>query len=89
MSDLGDRNRRLVAERLRWPEGALDECLKIQEDRPEYEVTWFGEWRVPGWEREAGYYAWRVGDAPLHNGVRRREWYGITAEALWRRLPVY
>ncbi|WP_250029295.1 hypothetical protein [Paractinoplanes maris] len=82
------RNRRLLAERLRWPEGALDECLRIEKDRPGYEVTWFGEWRVPGWEREAGFYAWRTEDKdPVHHHKRRREWFGITAESLWRRLP--
>lgn len=80
------RNRRLIAERMGWPAGALDECLRLERERPDYEVAWFPEWKTPGFERPAGFYAWSVGDQPLHKGTKRREWYGATAAKLKAKL---
>ncbi|MCY1141395.1 hypothetical protein OWR29_25635 [Actinoplanes sp. Pm04-4] len=82
------RNRRVLAERLRWPAGALEECLRVEKDRPGYNVSWFREWTVPGFERAEGFYAWRTEDKdPLYHGKRRHEWYGKTTEQLCRVLP--
>lgn len=82
------RNRRLIAERLRWPAGALDECLRLERECPGFEVAWFGEWKVadPVWCRAEGFYAWFAGDEPLHLGRKRREWYGATAAELKAKL---
>lgn len=82
------RNRRLLAERLGWPEGALDECLQLEEELPGFEVAWFGEWKVadPAFCRAEGFYAWFAGDEPLHLGRKRREWYGATAAELKAKL---
>ncbi|MCM4083025.1 hypothetical protein [Paractinoplanes hotanensis] len=86
-SDMPLRNRRLLAERLRWPDGALDECLRIEKDRPGFDVCWFREWTVVGFERAEGFHAWRAGQDPLQRGLIRHEWHGVTAESSWRALP--
>jgi hypothetical protein len=33
-------NLRLIAERLRWPEGALETCLQLEEEFPAWDFTW-------------------------------------------------
>lgn len=33
-------NRRLIAERLGWPDGALDACLALEADFPRWSVYW-------------------------------------------------
>lgn len=35
-----DRNRRLLAERLHWPEGALAQCQALEADFPDWIVFW-------------------------------------------------
>lgn len=35
-----ERNRELLAVRLGWPPGALDECRKLEADWPSYSVSW-------------------------------------------------
>ena len=82
------RNRELLAERLRWPAAALEECLQLERDCPDFEVAWFPEWKVanPEFCRERGFYAWLAGDRPLHHGVKRREWFGATAAELKAKL---
>lgn len=86
------RNRELIAERTGWPEGALAECLRLEEDCPGYSVAWFHAQKspTPVFRREAGFYAWIAGDQPGHMGAdgyhKRHEWYGATIEKLRAQL---
>lgn len=94
-----ERNRDLLAARTGWPPGALDSVRAIEKANPGYSVSWFNDWTLPGWERAAGFYAWREGDQPGWMGWRgnqqvwvgRNEVYGATAdqlaEALGGKLP--
>lgn len=36
---MGHRNRRILAERLRWPDGVLEDCERIEDGRPDWAVT--------------------------------------------------
>jgi hypothetical protein len=91
---LYENNRRLLAERGGWPAGALDGVRAVEKACPGWTATWFGDWRIPGFERVAGFYAWRTGRDPLgvrgDRRVRRHEVYGATpdqlAEALGAKL---
>lgn len=55
--DLAWKNRRTIAERLHWPEGALEACEQIEQDHPE----WYPNWSAGGWPiyQEPGFYALR------------------------------
>jgi hypothetical protein len=33
-------NLRLIAERLRWPQGALETCVQLEEEFPNWDFTW-------------------------------------------------
>ena len=82
------QSRRVLAERLSWPARALDACECLQREHPGWEVWWRHEnSSVKGFEHKAGLYAWREGDQPQRNGVRRRELYGATADQLECKLP--
>jgi hypothetical protein len=35
-------NRRLIAQRLRWPNGALEEVIGLERDHPEWKIWWTG-----------------------------------------------
>lgn len=50
-------NRRLVAERTGWPEGALPACAELEQRHPGWHVWWMPENVWPGWERPAGFSA--------------------------------
>lgn len=88
--ELSERNREILAERLRWPKGALAACRRIEATYPGIEAGWFSKWHVPGFEREEGYYAWRAGTPAGRTAyidgvpiwIRRNEWYGKTAKQL-------
>lgn len=91
--ELARKNRRLIADRLHWPDGAVGECERLELEFPSMEVCWFSRWRSenPAFNREEGFYAWCLGDQPgqmwgdtFH---RRVEWYGATAEELTAKLP--
>lgn len=41
------RNRELIAERLKWPAGALAECDRIERDHPGWRAYWTrNPWRI-------------------------------------------
>lgn len=79
MSARGARNRRLLAERLGWPAGALEACEDVERRFPGWAVFWCRPSACPGFERPAGFWA-------VHDGVRRLEVFtpdaGELAEAL-------
>jgi hypothetical protein len=94
---MAERNRELIAERLHWPPGALDSIRAIEAACPGHEAAWFGDWTVPGFERAAGFYAWRTedrdpgqmvyaGDGTAGRWVQRHEVYGVTADQLAKAL---
>ncbi|GGL21584.1 hypothetical protein [Mangrovihabitans endophyticus] len=72
--ELGRRNRRLIAERLHWPDGALEACERIDRCHPGWMSTWAPGGGVEWVER--GFYAqprlarrsdprWLFGATPL------------------------
>lgn len=73
--DLAWDNRRLLADRLRWPLGALQECEWIDRDHPGWWAAWMD---ANAWaKRPAGYYARRW------DGDHRDPWqYGVTPRQL-------
>lgn len=50
-----DLNRRLVAERLRWPAGALEACTALAAAHPEWTIYWSAG--QPGQPPQPGYRA--------------------------------
>lgn len=60
-------NRRLLAERLDWPEGALEACEDIEPRHPGWSLFWAPANTVPGFEKAAGYWAIRHG---MHEAER-------------------
>lgn len=58
--DLAARNRRLLAVRQHWPEGALEECERLDQAYPGWSVSWLDENSCPGFERPACYWAMRA-----------------------------
>jgi hypothetical protein len=51
------RNRRLTAERLNWPEGALNACEELERTFGRWSFSWRHANTIPGFERPEGYYA--------------------------------
>lgn len=60
-------NQLLLAERLGWPEGALQACWELEDRHPGWHVSWMGENVTPGWERPAGF--WAVNDSVAQHAV--------------------
>ena len=58
--DLWEQNRRLLAERLKWPDGALGVAEGIERMFPAY-LVWWGTGRQA--EPQPGFYAWRSDDS--------------------------
>jgi hypothetical protein len=89
------RNRWLFAERLHWPEGAVETCEQLESEHPGFEVWWFPKQRseVPVFDREAGFYAWRFGAQPGQmwgdTWHGRDEWFGATPEKLDAELSAF
>ncbi len=69
-------NRRVLAERLRWPLGALQECEWLERDHPEWTACWRHACAWSG--KPAGYYARRHNE----DGRRYPEPYGATPQEL-------
>ncbi|MER6891987.1 hypothetical protein [Streptomyces halstedii] len=44
--EMVERNRELLAERLRWPDGALEDCRLLEELHPGWHV-WFDRGSIP------------------------------------------
>jgi hypothetical protein len=74
--ELAWRNRRILAERLGWPAGALEECERIERERPGWSPWWQPANAWAG--KAAGYYARRPGES----GPRFPEPYGATPAEL-------
>lgn len=55
--ELAWRNRRLMAARGRWPDGALEVCEEIETAHPDWSVGWRSENTIRGFESPAGFYA--------------------------------
>lgn len=76
--ELADKNRRILAERLHWPDDALEACEQISKNSPGWDVTW-----APGGDlhwTEPGYYATHD---HLYRGTGPRPWlYGATPDEL-------
>jgi hypothetical protein len=55
-SDLALRrsNQRILAERLHWPNGAVQACQELEDRHPGWYLTWYA---TPGWKRPAGFCA--------------------------------
>jgi hypothetical protein len=56
-SEFSRRNRAILAERLRWPDGALQACADLEDAHPGWHVSWLAENITPGFERPAGFHA--------------------------------
>lgn len=57
--ELVRRNRRAMAERLRWPDGALAMCEHLDAEHPGWTAWWRPDNTIPGWFHPAGFTAWR------------------------------
>lgn len=57
--ELGWRNRRIIAARVGWPDGALEACEAIERARPDWDPTWRFANVFKGFEAPAGFYATR------------------------------
>jgi hypothetical protein len=98
VSEFSNRNRRVVAERVGWPDGAVEECERLERQHPGYSVSWRDEDRTgpATFHQERGFHGWRTGDDPGYmtygpageqHYVHRPEWYGETADELDAKLP--
>jgi hypothetical protein len=73
------KNREIISERLRWPDGALQACVALEDRHPGWQVSWMGESATPGFERPAGFHAsYRDEDEVFH----KPEAFAPTAEEL-------
>lgn len=54
-------NRRVMAERIGWPDGAVEACDKLQDAYPGWNPGWQPESTIRGFEHPAGYFASRLG----------------------------
>ena len=76
--ELAHRNRRILAERLHWPDGAIQACEQIESESPAWRTTWAqgGDltWTKPG------FYAHR---RQWHINDKKPRWvYGATPDEL-------
>lgn len=60
-AELAWNNRRVLAERLKWPAGALETCEEIERKYPGWSLFWMSENKAMGFERVAGFSAVLVG----------------------------
>jgi hypothetical protein len=82
--DLLRHNRRVMAERIGWPDGALEACDKLEAAYPDWIVGWQRESTITGFARPAGFYASRwsrrynepsaYGEDPLDLAVAIETW---------------
>lgn len=57
-------NRRVIADRLGWPEGALDACLALEEQYPRWGVFWTDG--GPLRDSRPGYRAYAIASGRSH-----------------------
>jgi hypothetical protein len=70
----------ILAERLQWPDGTLETCLRLESEHPCWLVAWLGENTVPGYERPAGFWA------VLDQGVHSVEAFAADADELVAKM---
>ncbi|UQU64875.1 hypothetical protein COUCH_00460 [Couchioplanes caeruleus] len=80
--ELGRRNRRLIAKRTGWPEGAVEACERIEDAFPAWSVSWRHENVIPGFLSPEGFYAERPGRYSWDKTVL----YGADAEKLLEQI---
>lgn len=73
------KNRRILAKRLDWPDGALEACERIEREHRDWAIAWLSENRTKGFERPAGYWAKR-------EGMHAFEVYATDADELVRMI---
>jgi hypothetical protein len=71
--ELAARNRRILAERLRWSDGAVELCEQLDALNPGWHADWRHAWR----DNPAGFYARHDNHSHLEP-----EMYGATAGEL-------
>jgi hypothetical protein len=76
--ELAWRNRRVLAERLHWPAGALEDCERLDPLYPRWSITWSPGNTVRGFERPAGFYGFDLD----YTGWQPVPAYGATAAEL-------
>lgn len=76
--ELRRRNRKVLAERLRWPDGALQACAELEGRHPGWHVSWMMANPHRGFERPAGFLA--TGESA--DGMHSAEVFGATVEEL-------
>jgi hypothetical protein len=77
---LARSNRRVLAERCRWPAGTLQACEEFDVRHPGWFVMWSPANTTVGWEHPAGYTAMRF-DSPGRDGIFR--WNIAALDALF------
>ena len=55
----------VLADRLHWPDGARDACIRLENTHPGWFVAWLNANTFPGFERPAGF--WAVFDEGVHH----------------------
>lgn len=78
-SDFARRNQAVLAERLRWPVGALEACRRLEDEYPGWRVSWLSENNRPGFERPAGFWA-------ELDGMHHARVFATTPRELARRM---
>jgi hypothetical protein len=78
-SEFSRRNRAILAERLRWPDGALQACADLEDAHPGWHVSWLPENVTAGWERAAGFWATHPGGSHAPGNI---EAFAATAAEL-------
>jgi hypothetical protein len=68
---LGHHSQKILAERQRWPDGALQACWDLELRHPRWRVSWLAENTIRGFERPAGY--WAILSNSLHSAEVFRE----------------
>lgn len=71
--DLARANMRIIAQRLRWPDGALAACERIEDEHPGWSVWW--QHATP--RKSEGWYAIHANSYHLEPAM-----YGATPDAL-------
>jgi hypothetical protein len=78
--DLRASNRRILAERLHWPDGALQACVELEGRHPGWDVSWSHENTIKGFEHPARFSA-NYDDA-AGGGMHKLAVFAETAEEL-------
>ena len=81
--ELARNNRRIIAARIEWPEGALETCERLEGVYPDWDADYRHEnTAIRGWEVRAGFYATQWN--PPHG--HKTTVYGPDADALGRAI---